>query len=590
MKIKAVIVHYNKPENADKLFEQLSPVFDTELWDCGSPAHRIPKHVTHPLENIYMGGAWNKSLTYTDCDAIWVIGCDVTLVNQPQEYFSAIVSALPFGVWSPCIDGRAHPFMLAENYRDKKPFTVRNIEGVSFCLSGALMKEVGQLIPGSHYGFGHDYWLCYRSRKAGMRNIIDGRVCLIHPPGIGYDEKKAHDLMDEVFGSKYGPDYRRTIFEYDPSFQGNLHGQYQPLSFSPTKQEPRTMAFTIFTIDNGWGLQDFSDIVANFPDCKKVLMKKGVSPLSGATGIEVIPYNPDLSGFADSNYLGLFPRLGPANFEDYKKVLALGVPCVVNSAYFRDTIKHESTGFIYGNASWAVNWLKALLSNEVLRVSVRENLLKGVTTPTPVSSSVKVPLVTVITPTLRRDPKIIRHCINCLQLQTITDWEQLICSSGVAEKHVEELVKEMGDGRVRYQFTADSGKPGDFGNTVRKEMLKQATGKYVLFCDDDNLILPDYMEKMVNALEMSGADFAVAKIIHFGPLNEAITGKPPKVLTGFPVKLYHVDPLQVLVKREAMQAIGWDCDHGYVSDGVTLEMLGAKYKSVEVAEVLGFHM
>ena len=61
MKIKAVIVHYDKPENADKLFEQLSTVFTTELWDCGSPSHRIPQHVTHPLANIYMGGAWNRA-------------------------------------------------------------------------------------------------------------------------------------------------------------------------------------------------------------------------------------------------------------------------------------------------------------------------------------------------------------------------------------------------------------------------------------------------------------------------------------------------------------------------------------------------
>ena len=148
----------------------------------------------------------------------------------------------------------------------------------------------------------------------------------------------------------------------------------------------------------------------------------------------------------------------------------------------------------------------------------------------------------------------------------------------------------MNDSRIKYFSTTDSGKPGDFGNTVRKEMLAKATGKYVLFCDDDNLILPDYLEKMVNALEMSGTDFAVARIVHFGPLNEPVTGKPPQVLSGFPVKLYHIDPLQVLVKREVMQAVGWDCDHGYVSDGVTLEMLGDKYKSTEVAEVLGFHM
>jgi hypothetical protein len=379
-------------------------------------------------------------------------------------------------------------------------------------------------------------------------------------------------------------------------------------SSTPTiKQDQKTM-FTLFTIDNGWGLQEFLDISKDFPDCKKILMKKGVSPLANVTGAEVIPYNPDLSGFADGSHIGLFPRLGPANIEDFRKVLALGVPCVVNVNYHRDLIKHEQTGFIYGNVQWAKGWLTILLNDATMREKIHANLLSvaaapvvpvvppppsptpAVTVAAEVVATDKAPLVTVITPTLRRDPKIIQRCINCLQLQTVTDWQQLICSSGVEEKHVKDLLASVNDHRIKYFSTTDSGKPGDFGNTVRKEMLAKATGKYVLFCDDDNLILPDYLEKMVNALEMSGADFAVAQVVHFGPFNEAVIGKPPKVLTGFPVKLYHVDPLQVLVKREAMQSIGWDCDHGYVSDGVTLEMLGDKYKSTEVAEVLGFHM
>ena len=122
------------------------------------------------------------------------------------------------------------------------------------------------------------------------------------------------------------------------------------------------------------------------------------------------------------------------------------------------------------------------------------------------------------------------------------------------------------------------------------EMLKKARGKYIVFMDDDNVILPSYIETMVKAIETSGADFAVCRVVHFGPLNETEVGKVPKVLTGFPVKLFHVDSLQVLVKREAMQAIGWDTERGYIADGVTLEALGAKYKSTEVTEVLGFHL
>jgi hypothetical protein len=111
-----------------------------------------------------------------------------------------------------------------------------------------------------------------------------------------------------------------------------------------------------------------------------------------------------------------------------------------------------------------------------------------------------------------------------------------------------------------------------------------------MFLDDDNIVFPQYIDVMVKAIESSGADFAVARVLHFGPLNEAVIGKPPKVLTGIPVKLYHVDPLQVMVRRKAMLDIGWDADVGYLSDGITLEKLGNKYKHVEVPELLGIHM
>ena len=61
------------------------------------------------------------------------------------------------------------------------------------------------------------------------------------------------------------------------------------------------------------------------------------------------------------------------------------------------------------------------------------------------------------------------------------------------------------------------------------------------------------------------------------------------MLLGDPVKLYHIDPLQVLVHRDIMQKVGWDTKVGYLSDGVSLERL-ASYKLVRVNEVLGIHM
>ena len=54
---------------------------------------------------------------------------------------------------------------------------------------------------------------------------------------------------------------------------------------------------TFFTIDNGWGLSEFMEMTKQFTNAKKVLMRKGVSPLSNAEGIEVIQYSTDLSCF-----------------------------------------------------------------------------------------------------------------------------------------------------------------------------------------------------------------------------------------------------------------------------------------------------
>ena len=198
MRIAAVILNHNKPGNSDHLFEQLSPVFDqVELIDSGSDPKLIPIHTTVSSGNIYWTGGWNLIMErWSDCDAVWMLGCDVTLLDDPESYHTAIESSLPFGAWSPAVDGRAHPFMQATHY-ERSPYSVTNIEGISMALSGPLMRLVGKLPDGSPIGFGHDFWLCHKARTNGMKNIIDGRVRIHHPLGIGYNEMEAHAQMEK---------------------------------------------------------------------------------------------------------------------------------------------------------------------------------------------------------------------------------------------------------------------------------------------------------------------------------------------------------------------------------------------------------
>jgi len=64
----------------------------------------------------------------------------------------------------------------------------------------------------------------------------------------------------------------------------------------------------------------------------------------------------------------------------------------------------------------------------------------------------------------------------------------------------------------------------------------------------------------------------------------------PCILTGEPVKLHFVDPLQVFVKTEVMKETGWDLKVGYLSDGVSLERMAEGRNYASIPKILGIHM
>ena len=199
--------------------------------------------------------------------------------------------------------------------------------------------------------------------------------------------------------------------------------------------------------------------------------------------------------------------------------------------------------------------------------------------------------VSIVTPTHHRDPGIIARCMGCVRAQTHEDWEHILCSDGEFEAHVHSLaLVDEDDPRVSYTHTQRA--HNDYGYGVRKEMVENvATGDFLVFLDDDNMIMPTYLEKMVKALNgaQDGEEFAICQILHFGPLQQ-FWGRPPCVLTGVPPKLYYIDTLQIMIRLAAFREVGFQKDFGYFTDGNTYEVLGEKFKWVEVPECLAVHM
>jgi len=602
MRIKVAVLNHNEPERTENIHEFLRGAFDeVEIIDSGSDSDKVPAGVTIALPNVYWTGAWNELLArYSDWDAIWMLPDDIEFKNTAEEYRQAIETAMPFGCWSPCIEGRAHPFMKAENFVDGLPLEVINSEGMTLAVSGELARDVQKLVEGSA-GYGQDFWLCFRSRKMGLRNILDGRVRIFHEEEIRYDDEKWLAEMNEVFGHLYGPNFREEIFEYREDFQGNTIrvaevGEMKitvseapealkgPSLVAP-KKEPGQL--TLITVDNGWGIPEFERIARKFPGLRKLVLRKGLS-FRDIPGMTVVEGDEGKRQLLEDGDIALFTKVGDANVQEYKEVLDEGIPVIVREMYSQNLIDHEKTGFLYGHESWAEGWVKELSDSSSLRMRTRSARL-GMPVPDMIPVKKTDAAVSVISPTWKRDGRVISRCVDCLKLQTMNQWEQLLCSNGPHEAHVSQLIDRIGDGRVIYSHT-ENAQEGDFGNVARKEMLEKVLGKYVMFFDDDNIVFPNYMERMIAALEESGADFAVCRVMHFGPLNEGEVGVPPKVLSGNPVKLHHIDPLQVMVKTEVMKEIGWDTEVGYLSDGHTLQALGEKFTPVHIDDILGIHM
>lgn len=213
----------------------------------------------------------------------------------------------------------------------------------------------------------------------------------------------------------------------------------------------------------------------------------------------------------------------------------------------------------------------------------------------------QMPKVAVLTPTFRRDPKVVERCILSVAWQ---DYEgeitHHICSDGEDEPRIRALIADrfavsrLGLSTV-YHHTETRG--NSFGASVRQHLLEHsdvAGADYVVALDDDNALLPHYVRTMVGALEANkDKGFAICRIVHMGPLPSHL-GSPPAVLTGIPPVCRNIDTLQVMARTGLMTEVGWVAksasDGGYFNDGMTYERLGAASAYVEVPEVLAIHL
>lgn len=105
-----------------------------------------------------------------------------------------------------------------------------------------------------------------------------------------------------------------------------------------------------------------------------------------------------------------------------------------------------------------------------------------------------MPKVSIIIPVLR--PQFLDACIASALAQTFTDYELLVGDDSASDD-VEAVVTKWADPRVRYSRNPNRGVQG----TNRDELIRRATGKYIKFLFDDDLLLPRSVEALVTVAE-----------------------------------------------------------------------------------------
>lgn len=118
--------------------------------------------------------------------------------------------------------------------------------------------------------------------------------------------------------------------------------------------------------------------------------------------------------------------------------------------------------------------------------------------PARVSVRERAPLTSVIVRWHSRPLEFLRRAVAGVQAQTYPNIEALIVNDG-GDPSVPALVEsEFPRARVLNQENGGVARAGTAG-------VREARGKYAGFCDDDDFLFPDHIERLVDVLERSGA-------------------------------------------------------------------------------------
>ena len=131
-----------------------------------------------------------------------------------------------------------------------------------------------------------------------------------------------------------------------------------------------------------------------------------------------------------------------------------------------------------------------------------------------------MPKVSIVVPVYKVE-KYICRCVDSLLNQTYTDYEIILVDDGSPDnsgKICEEYAKK--DDRIKVVHKKNGGL-----SSARNAGIRNSTAEYILFCDSDDYVSPDWCRIMVETMENNPSAFIVSGILKTEDSTELLSDK-----------------------------------------------------------------
>jgi glycosyltransferase involved in cell wall biosynthesis len=193
-----------------------------------------------------------------------------------------------------------------------------------------------------------------------------------------------------------------------------------------------------------------------------------------------------------------------------------------------------------------------------------------------------MPTVSICIPTYNRKDYL-KETLDSIFAQTYKDYEVVIVDDGSADGTA-EMIKNAGYA-VRYYWQKNAGEAA-----ARNRLVELAEGKFITFIDSDDLLMPDAVERMMNAVETEDEEVIVYGSYLRIDENGKIYGRSKQNLcSGQITKQLFQDILvhscgSMFPKRAIEEAGGFDESLRVCSPYVLFLRLSLKYRFIALVE------